>query len=82
MPAESVIYVTELEDLVARVDHELSITPESVELWSQRVNLLLDLEARGSGRCLTIPGRHLLELVVRVHQTQRHSSRTHAPSLF
>jgi hypothetical protein len=45
MPAESVIYVTELEDLVARVDHELSITPESVELWSQRVNLLLDLEA-------------------------------------
>ena len=45
MPAESVIYVTELEDLVARVDHELSVTPESVELWSQRVNLLLDLEA-------------------------------------
>lgn len=45
MPAESVIYVTELEDLVARVDHELSATPESVRLWSQRVNLLLDLEA-------------------------------------
>jgi hypothetical protein len=45
MPAESVIYVTELEDLVARVDHELSVSPESVELWSQRVNLLLDLEA-------------------------------------
>ena len=45
MPAESVIYVTELEDLVARVDHELSVTPESVDLWSQRVNLLLDLEA-------------------------------------
>lgn len=45
MPAESVIYVTELEDLVARVDHELSVSPDSVELWSQRVNLLLDLEA-------------------------------------
>jgi hypothetical protein len=45
MPAESVIYVTELEDLVARVDNELSVSPESIELWSQRVNLLLDLEA-------------------------------------
>ena len=45
MPAESVVYVTELEDLVARVDSELSLSPESIELWSQRVNLLLDLEA-------------------------------------
>ncbi|MEE4175526.1 MAG: hypothetical protein V2I57_14850 [Xanthomonadales bacterium] len=45
MPAESVVYVAELEDLVARVDDELSVTPESIELWSQRVNLLLDLEA-------------------------------------
>lgn len=45
MPAESVVYVAELEDLVARVDNELSLSPESIELWSQRVNLLLDLEA-------------------------------------
>lgn len=45
MPAESAIYLAELEDLVARVDSQLSDTPESPELWSQRVNLLLDLEA-------------------------------------
>lgn len=43
MPAESAVYVAELEDLIAQVDKELSLTPDSVDLWGQRVNLLLDL---------------------------------------
>lgn len=43
MPAESAIYVAELEDLIAQVDHELSLKPDSVDLWGQRVNLMLDL---------------------------------------
>ena len=43
MPAESAIYVAELEDLIAQVDNELSLTPESIDLWGQRVNLMLDL---------------------------------------
>ena len=43
MPANSAIFVAELEDLVAQVDTELSDTPDSVNLWGQRVNLLLDL---------------------------------------
>ena len=43
MPAESAIYVAELEDLIAQVDGELSLTPDSIDLWGQRVNLLLDL---------------------------------------
>ena len=43
MPAESAIYVAELEDLIAQVDHELSQQPDSVDLWGQRVNLMLDL---------------------------------------
>lgn len=43
MPAESAIYVAELEDLIAQVDRELSMTPDSIDLWGQRVNLMLDL---------------------------------------
>ncbi len=43
MPTSSVIYQIELEDLVAQVDEELSMRPDSVELWSQRINLMLDL---------------------------------------
>lgn len=43
MPAESAIYVAELEDLIAQVDTELSLSPDSIDLWGQRVNLLLDL---------------------------------------
>jgi len=43
MPAESAIYVAELEDLIAQVDTELSLTPDSIDLWGQRVNLMLDL---------------------------------------
>ena len=43
MPAEAAIYVAELEDLIAQVDNELSLTPGSIDLWGQRVNLMLDL---------------------------------------
>jgi hypothetical protein len=43
MPAESAIYVAELEDLIAQVDRELSATPDSIDLWGHRVNLMLDL---------------------------------------
>ncbi len=43
MPASSAVYVAELQDLVAQVDSELSYSPDSMNLWGQRVNLLLDL---------------------------------------
>lgn len=43
MPAESAIYVAELEDLIAQVDNGLSQAPDSIDLWGQRLNLMLDL---------------------------------------
>ena len=43
MPTDSLVYQVELEDLIAQVDQELSVQPDSTRLWSQRVNLLLDL---------------------------------------
>jgi hypothetical protein len=43
MPTSSLVYQVELEDLVAQVDEELSMRPDSVDLWNQRINLLLDL---------------------------------------
>jgi len=43
MPAESANYIAELEDLIAQVDTGLSMNPDSINLWGQRVNLLLDL---------------------------------------
>ena len=43
MPTDSLIYQVEIEDLIAQVDDELSVRPDSTQLWSQRVNLLLDL---------------------------------------
>jgi hypothetical protein len=43
LPAGSVIYQVELQDLVAQVDDQISARPDSLELWSQRVNLLLDI---------------------------------------
>ena len=43
MPASSAVFVAELQDLVAQVDSELSYSPDSINLWGQRVNLLLDL---------------------------------------
>lgn len=44
MPSESAVFVAELEDLVARVDGQLGAQPDSLDLWTQRVNLMLDLE--------------------------------------
>jgi hypothetical protein len=44
VPANSLTYIAELEDLVAQVDGQLNFAPHSVDLWGQRVNLLLDLE--------------------------------------
>jgi hypothetical protein len=44
LPAETVVYQVELEDLVAQVDEELSSRPDSLPLWSQRVSLLMDLD--------------------------------------
>lgn len=43
MPADTAMYVAEIEDLIAQVDGELSRNPDSVDLWGQRVNLMLDL---------------------------------------
>lgn len=43
MPTDALIYQVELEDLVAQVDDQLSMNPDSLDLWSHRVNLLLDL---------------------------------------
>jgi hypothetical protein len=43
IPATSAVYVAELEDLVAQVDNQISAEPDSINLWGQRVNLLLDL---------------------------------------
>ncbi|MFN2166292.1 MAG: hypothetical protein ACK2U9_08515 [Anaerolineae bacterium] len=44
LPAQSAFYVAELEDTIAQVDDAISATPEALDLWGQRVNLLLDLE--------------------------------------
>ena len=44
MSTEALIYQVELEDMVAQVDEELSMNPDSLELWSHRINLLLDLD--------------------------------------
>ena len=43
MPAESVVYAAELGDMIVQVDGALNFDPDSVDLWGQRVNLLLDL---------------------------------------
>lgn len=43
LPTGSLVYQVELEDLIVQVDEELSMNPESLQLWSHRVNLLLDL---------------------------------------
>lgn len=43
LPADALVYQVELQDLIVQVDDELSMNPESAELWGQRVNLLLDV---------------------------------------
>lgn len=44
LPVGAIVYQVELEDLVAQVDEELSRRPDSLNLWGQRVNLLMDLQ--------------------------------------
>jgi hypothetical protein len=44
LPSGAMVYQVELEDLVVQVDEELSRQPDSLALWSQRVDLLMDLE--------------------------------------
>jgi hypothetical protein len=44
LPASSVVYQVELEDLIVQVDGQLSMQPDSLPLWSQRVDLLMGLE--------------------------------------
>ncbi|NNJ64306.1 MAG: hypothetical protein HKP16_01980 [Xanthomonadales bacterium] len=43
MPSNDLVYQVELEDLIAQVDGELMMNPDSVGLWNQRVVLLTDL---------------------------------------
>ena len=43
LPSGLLIYQVELQDLVAQVDEEISANPRSLDLWSQRVNLLVDI---------------------------------------
>ncbi len=50
LPLDSAMYQIELEDLVAQVDDALSTTPDSKELWGQRVNLQMDLASLYRGQ--------------------------------
>lgn len=43
LPSGALVYQIELQDLIVQVDEELSLNPDSTELWGQRVNLLLDV---------------------------------------
>jgi hypothetical protein len=43
LPSEALVYQVELQDLIVQVDEQLNFSPDSTELWSQRVNLLLDV---------------------------------------
>jgi hypothetical protein len=43
LPSDALVYQVELQDLIVQVDEELSLAPDSPELWAQRVNLLLDV---------------------------------------
>jgi len=43
LPSDVLVYQVELQDLIVQVDEALSASPDSTELWSQRVNLLLDV---------------------------------------
>lgn len=43
LPADILVYQVELQDLIVQVDGELSLNPESVDLWGQRVSLMMDV---------------------------------------
>jgi hypothetical protein len=43
MPSETVVYQVELQDLISQVDDALSFSPDSQDLWGQRLSLQMDL---------------------------------------
>jgi len=43
LPSGELVYQVELQDLIVQVDEGLSVNPDSTDLWSQRVSLLLDV---------------------------------------
>lgn len=43
MPSQALLYQVELQDLIGQVDDALSLSPDSRELWGQRLGLQLDL---------------------------------------
>jgi hypothetical protein len=43
MPSSMVVYQVELQDLIGQVDDALSLSPDSQELWGQRLELQMDL---------------------------------------
>lgn len=43
LPADVLVYQVELQDLIVQVDGELSLNPGSVDLWGQRVSLMMDV---------------------------------------
>jgi hypothetical protein len=43
LPSTDLVYQVELQDLIVQVDEQLSMNPDSLDLWSQRVSLLLDV---------------------------------------
>ncbi len=43
MPSEAVVYQVELQDLIGQVDDALSLSPDSTDLWGQRLSLQFDL---------------------------------------
>jgi len=43
LTSTDLVYQVELQDLIVQVDEQLSMNPDSLDLWSQRVSLLLDV---------------------------------------
>lgn len=43
MPSQTVVYQVELQDLIGQIDDALGMSPDSAELWGQRLSLQLDL---------------------------------------
>ena len=43
MSSEMVVYQVELQDLIGQIDDGLSLNPDSRQLWSQRLELQVDL---------------------------------------
>lgn len=43
MPSKAVVYQVELQDLIGQVDDALGMSPDSADLWGQRLSLQFDL---------------------------------------